>query len=315
MNAIATANEIETVAEVLIDFNVASQPTSDLAKTIAAEALTRQAIENKKSGIQGLASGRSDMFRINPYLLNIKADWNSREMSDPANIAHIDNLARSIAEVGVKNPLTVYSENGVIYVSDGHSRLLATFRAIEVYGAEIKTIPVKTEDKYASEADRILTQIIANSGKPLTPFEQGKVFKKLVDLGWTEKQVATKAALSVTRVIQLLELQTAPETVKDMVREGKVSATLAWQTLKAADGDGQKVVQDLTSALEAAQTSGKSKATAKHLSSAPRLSVKKEIKTLLSQAKVETNAADDEVTMTLTLTTEEYEAVKKMLGI
>lgn len=312
MNAIATITDLAATA-VLVDFAAASRPVSGLAKQIAADAAARLEMEKKKGGIQGLAAGRQDMFRINPYLLAIKADWNSREMTDPANLAHIDALARSIAEVGVKEPLTVYSEGGILYVSNGHSRLLAVFRAIEVYGAEIKTIPVKTEDKYASEADRILTQIISNSGKPLTPFEQGKVFKKLIALGWSEKQIAEKAALSVTRVVQLLELQSAPEAVKDMVRNGRVSATLAWQTIKAAEGDDRKVVQELSTALATAQTQGKAKATAKHLSSAPRVPVKKTLKEMVAAATVEKNADDGKVS--IILTADDYATLLNLLGL
>lgn len=313
MNAIATiTTDLDTATDVLVDFATASQPVSDRAKAIAAEAADMLAKDGKK-GVKGLAAGRQDMFRINPYLLSIKADWNSREMSDPANIAHIDNLARSIAEIGVKEPLTVYTEAGSLYVSNGHSRLLATFRAIEVYGAEVRTVPVKTEDKYASEADRILTQIISNSGKPLTPFEQGKVFKKLIGLGWSEKDIATKATLSVTRVVQLLELQAAPEAVKEMVRNGQVSATLAWQTVKAAEGDDRKVVQDLTTALETAQAAGKTKATAKHLSATPRVPVKKTLKEMIAAATVEKNSDDGKVS--ITLSADEYATLLNLLGL
>ena len=105
-------------------------------------------------------------------------------MTDPTNVEHIDMLAKSIAEIGVKKPLVVYWEDGKAYVSDGHCRLMAAIRAIEVYKAEIKTVPVVTDDRYANEADRIFGQIVHNQGKPFSQLEQAKVFKKLVDLGW-----------------------------------------------------------------------------------------------------------------------------------
>jgi len=41
--------------------------------------------------------------------------------------------------------------------------LAAALRALE-NGAELKSIPVKTEGRYADEADRVFSQIVRNSG-------------------------------------------------------------------------------------------------------------------------------------------------------
>src|SRR5882672_7451651 len=141
-----------------------------------------------KSGLASLSEGRSDLLRIDPRKLVIKDGWNSRDMTDPTNIEHVEQLALSIAEVGVKQSITVYWENGTAYVTDGHIRLLAVMKAIKT-GADIKTVPVKGEDRYSNEADRIFSQIILNSGKPLSQMEQAKVFKRLLDLGWQQQDI------------------------------------------------------------------------------------------------------------------------------
>ena len=181
----------------------------------------------KTSGIASIAQGRSDMYRVNPRDLHIKSGWNNRDLTDPTNVEHIDMLAKSIAEIGVKKPLVVYWEDGKAYVSDGHCRLHAAIRAIEVYKAEIKTVPVVTDDRYANEADRIFGQIVHNQGKPFSQLEQAKVFKRLVDLGWQQGDIAKKAGMSAGRVSQILELLTMPEGVKTIVVNGNVSATMA----------------------------------------------------------------------------------------
>lgn len=217
-----------------------------------------------QGGIKDIALGRSDIYRLAPHDVHVKDGWNSRETNDPANAEHIDNLARSIAEVGVKESLTVYWEDGKAWISDGHCRHAATLRAMKFYGADIKSIPVKTEDRYTNEADRVFSQIVRNSGKQLTPFEQGKVFVRLLDFGWTEKDIATKSGRSQTWVTECLRLQAQPEAVKSMVRSGVVSASLANSVAKQSGGDSE-TVDTLNHAVETAKAAGKSRATAKHV--------------------------------------------------
>lgn len=123
----------------------------------------------RKKGIQDLALGRSDVFRLDPRALQIEPGWNSRTSDfDPADPEDL-SLAHQIAEGGVKEPITVYMKNGVPVVTNGHRRRAATLYALDVLGAEIKSVPVQTEPKHASEADRVLSQIVRNSGKPLAP--------------------------------------------------------------------------------------------------------------------------------------------------
>jgi len=46
------------------------------------------------------------------------------------------------------------------------------------------------------------------------------VFKRLVDLGWDEGDIAKKAGLSRAYIGSLLGLQAAPDEVKQLVRDG-----------------------------------------------------------------------------------------------
>jgi ParB/RepB/Spo0J family partition protein len=257
-------------------------PTSELAKSIAA-----QAVEGKS--MKEMAVGRSDMFRMNPYSLTIRDGWNSREQS-AENDEHIDNLARSIAVHGVMEPLTAFSDGKQIIVSDGHCRLLATYRAIEVYGAEILSIPVKTEPKGASDADRLLSQIIRNSGKPLSALEQATVVKKLMAFGWTPEQIAQKMAVTLAKVNSLLDLHATPDAVKSLINAGKVSPTLALATVKK-QGDAQ-AVQTLQGAVAVAEASGKAKATAKDTGAQ---SLRKLMQEAFDSAHIDENDFDDRV--------------------
>jgi|HigsolmetaAR203D_1030402.scaffolds.fasta_scaffold13613_1 Predicted transcriptional regulators len=218
------------------------------------------------AGIKDIAKGRSDIYRVSPYDLSVKPGWNSRDPNDPSNAEHIDNLARSIAEHGVKQPLTIYQEDGKFFVEDGHCRLEAALRAIERYGAQKDMlIPVRMGDKEATEQDRVLSQIIRNSGKPLSPIEMGTVFKTLRNLGMSDSEIARRSAVSRPWVSMLVDLVDMPPAITDLVRSGAISATLAIETVKDFGGDVQAAAEVLRGAVDAAKASGKDRATAKHV--------------------------------------------------
>lgn len=216
-------------------------------------------------GIKDIAVGRSDVFRIPVDDVLIKDGWNVRDMSDPANIEHVENLAKSIAEIGQKEPIKVYLEGNKAYVSNGHSRRLAVDIARSKYGAEIKSMICMVEEKTANEADRTFTMIASNSGKPLSPLEMGAVFKRLIGFGWTEKEIAAKAGFSGQRVRDLLQLQASSPEVQQMIKGGQVTATLAQQTIRAHKGDDTAATETLKDAVATAEKAGKKKATAKHV--------------------------------------------------
>ena len=78
----------------------------------------------KATGIAQFSQGRSDINRIDPRLLVIVPGFNMREESPELDV-HIDMLAQSIAEVGVKKPIEVKLEDGKLLVREGHCRARA----------------------------------------------------------------------------------------------------------------------------------------------------------------------------------------------
>jgi ParB/RepB/Spo0J family partition protein len=193
----------------------------------------------KNTGIAQFSQGRSDVNRIDPRILVITDGWNSRDENEEL-LAHIDMLAQSIAEVGVKKPIEVKLEDGQLVVKDGHCRTRAAMRAIEFYKADLKTVPVISVDRYASDEELILNQVISNSGKPLSSMEEAKIYKKLVDLGWKQSDIAKKVGKTSGRISQILELLTMPVAVQAAVSAGTISASLASSSVKAAETNGLK---------------------------------------------------------------------------
>lgn len=233
------------------------------------------------TGIKALATGRADLYRLAPADIHIQDGWNGRDFTDPANIEHVEQLSRSIAEIGVKQPLRVKWQDGKAYLTDGESRLRAVRLAVE-RGAEIKSVPVVKEDQYSSEADQLFVQIVANSGKGLTPLETAKVFKRLLDYGWSVDDIAGKSGMVKQRVTDLLTLQAAPVDITNAVKTGEVSATLATAVIRKNKGDTKAAAKEIAQAVETAKASGKTKATAKHVQP----SLKVEVREIFSRATV-----------------------------
>lgn len=222
-----------------------------------------------KTGLAGIAEGRTDLFRMDPRKIVVKEGWNSRDFEDPDNQAHVEALAASIREVGVKEPLSGFLEDEKFVLTNGESRYRAVMLLLE-QGVEIKTVPVMAEPRHASEADHVASQFIRNSGRPFTPMENSKLFVRLLDLGWSEKEIAEKTGMTTERVQQIARLNTLPGQVKDYIRKGRISTTLV-QRIQAKAASAGEITSKVKQAIAAAKADGKDKATPKHVEkSAPK---------------------------------------------
>ena len=272
-------------------------------------------------GMKEWADRRSDEFHINPFLLKVREGFNSRNLESKDNQDHIDTLAKSIAEIGVKNTIIVVNEGGNLYVTDGHCRLFATFRAIQVYGADIKTVPVKTEGKHASVGDQLLSQVVRNGGKALTPFEKGTVYKKLVDFGWNEGEIAKKVGENRQNVVRLLALYSGPTEIRKLVQSGAVSANLAMDTMKRNKGNLPQAVKELREGVEQAKKEGRDVAMPRDVEAVaatpinPLAAMKESIRDAVIRAMAEPGAAAGDGYVTLRVDAIKFQRLKTLLGV
>ncbi|PZR59549.1 MAG: hypothetical protein DI537_53240, partial [Stutzerimonas stutzeri] len=234
--------------------------TTDLSQKIAARA------KGRTGGIKTLAEGRSDIHKVNPFLIRVEDGFNVRDFESPEVAEHVDNLAQSIAKIGVQRPLKVRNKGNELILKDGECRLRATIRAIEVYGAEIVAIPVVLADRSESDADATLGILVENSGLDLTVSGKSEIVKRLTAFGWSREDIAAKAGMSKARVIQLLEFAGLSTEIKGLVSAGTVSATAALATARAHDFDDDKTVEVIKSASATKMAaSGKARVTARAL--------------------------------------------------
>ena len=267
---------------------------------------------------------RSEYYQIDPRKLQIRADWNSRDFSDPSNMEHVEELAKSIAEIGVREPLKAYLDGDTAFVTNGECRLRAVMMLIE-RGVDIKAVPVMAEDRLANEADRLFTQFISNSGKPFGPIENAKLFKRLLDMGWQQQDIAKKTGFSGGRVSQLLELLRLPIVLQKFITEGRASASMVLSTFKKHNEDVALTVAELTGAVAVAAEQGRKRAMPKDTgdgegsgegsgkSSGPKNSLKKHLKALVEKAYAEERIDDTESMVTMSLSEGDWAELMEMI--
>lgn len=212
--------------------------------------------------LKELAIGRGgDSFIFDPEMIEEKPGYNCRNMDAPETVAHIRKMADAIHAGGTAAfpPITIHQEEGKIYVVAGYCRRRA-FVLAKQEGAPVKGIMAVANTQ--NEAERALDLLNSNDGLPLTMMEQAHAVQRLRSFQWEPAEIAKRRGVSVTAIQNLLSLLDVPAEVKQLVTDGKVSASLAVKTVKK---EGEGAAETLNKAVEKAKGAGKERATAKHL--------------------------------------------------
>lgn len=219
---------------------------------------------NVKQAMAG--STKSDLYKVDRQNLHVAEGFNVR-VHDADYKAHIRYLADSFKENGFMQdkPLAGYVADqhdgtSAIIITDGHSRLDAYDLAVSE-GMEPFHLPVVTKPRGTSMEDLTIALVTSNSGRPLTPYELGLVVKRLVGYGMETKEIAKRIGKGKAYIEGLLDLVAAPKALRDMVTTGKVSATLAVETMKKHGT--KEAAKVLGAGVKEATASGKDKVTKK----------------------------------------------------
>jgi ParB family chromosome partitioning protein len=133
------------------------------------------------------------------------------------NEASIDELARSIRESGVLQPIIVVSEEGHYKILIGERRWRAARKAgLKKVPVLIRSIPKKHQ---------LEVSLIENlQREELNPIEISLAYKRLIDdLGYTQENVAEKVGKDRASVANHLRLLKLPLEIQDLVSDGKIS--------------------------------------------------------------------------------------------
>lgn len=199
-------------------------------------------------------------------------------------------LADQMKEVGflVDKSLSCYASKGEggevkIYVTDGHTRLDAYDLATSE-GAELGAIPISLGKELQSQNQEDLTVrlVTTNAGRELSALEKAAVYKRLINYRWSEADIAKRLGVTVQHVENLLLLAGASPSIRQMVANDEVSASLAIETLRA---HGIKAAERLTEGLHGARSAGKAKVTKQHLTDPSSRFAKRQAPQLFSLVK------------------------------
>jgi len=225
---------------------------------------------------------KSDVWKIDPRALVIEEGFNTRkEMGD------ISELARSIEVNGLKVPVRVHRDGEKYIVTDGHRRTLAIQELLK-RNVEIARIPAIVTRKQSTE-ERIIEILLTNSGKPLTPIEQGNTYLKLLNFGWDAKEISERTGKSEENVKNNIFLvQGSTKETRKFIEEKSISATTARQILKS-EVDPDVANAKIKELVETAKSEGKKKVKCSDVAKP----AKKEVVTNDFNATEETYTKDD----------------------
>jgi ParB family chromosome partitioning protein len=137
-----------------------------------------------------------------------------RRLFDPVAL---DELASSIKEKGLLQPLLVRPKGDIYELVAGERR----FKASQMAG--LREVPVVIKD--IGEREALEIALIENlQREDLNPVEEAEGYKRLVDMGMTQEEVARavgKARVTVTNALRLLQLGAE---VMRALEENKISA-------------------------------------------------------------------------------------------
>jgi len=196
------------------------------------------------AGIQGVQGvfGKSNVatYKIDPYEVIIEPGWNNRR-----DFTHVPELALSITELGVLQPLTVkiLSDETIVLI-DGECRLQATLLANK-NGAEIKWIPAFIQNKNITQAESLFNALAMNQGTPLKPIELAGAYRRFIAWKWSQADIAKRMGKSQGHVSSTLALLAASPELAHAMQEGSIGATEATVIIKESrTADNPEIQQE-----------------------------------------------------------------------
>lgn len=146
--------------------------------------------------------------------------------------AEIENLAQSIEEHGLIQPIVVEEHDGHYVLIDGERRL----RAVNSLGlANIQAV-VHTYDE--KPADKLIQAVVANMQRSdLNPIEEGEAYEKLHQQGVTISSIARTVGRSIGHVNTRLKMLEFEPEIRELFAKGKlpIDPQLIWDLLKLPD--------------------------------------------------------------------------------
>ncbi|MFO7555395.1 MAG: ParB/RepB/Spo0J family partition protein [Desulfobacterales bacterium] len=148
----------------------------------------------------------------------------------------LEDMARSIRQQGIIQPLLVRKDDNGYELITGERRLRAAKKA------GLKQVPVLV--KAITDADMLEMSIVENVQRAdLNPIEEAEAYHRLIiEFGLTQDQAAERVGKSRSAVANFLRLRQLPEQIKAGIMDGALSMGHARALLGAANSAQQNTV-------------------------------------------------------------------------
>ena len=183
--------------------------------------------------IGGLMQLALDQIAPNPY--------QPRKVFDETSI---DELARSVREHGIVQPLVVSRAGDHYNLVAGERRYRAAQRA------GLQTIPVLVKE-LAQEGDALEIALVENiQREDLNPIEEASAYRQLhEEFGLTQEEISRRVGKERSTTANFLRLLKLPEAVKKLLASGRLSmgharALLALDSAKKQEQLAQRIVKN-----------------------------------------------------------------------
>lgn len=153
-------------------------------------------------------------------------------------------LAASINDVGLLQPIIVFRDEDRVTVVDGHRRLAALRQLKQAQVAAFVLNERPDENRL------LVTQLIANGQRAdLSPLDTALAYKRLRDAKrCTNTELAAELHVSKSRVTMYLSLLRLPEDARALVNDGSLAVSSAYAIARVADDAArEKLLQDAVS--------------------------------------------------------------------
>ena len=144
----------------------------------------------------------------------------------------LNELAASIAKYGIIQPIVLRNIGDKYEIIAGERR----FKASQLVGlTRVPAIINNTDDNTSAEI-ALLENL---QRKNLTPIEEAQSYRKLIDRGFTQEEIATKLGISQSSIANKMRLLNLPKRVQDALLYGKISERHARSLLSLNNQDLQ----------------------------------------------------------------------------
>jgi ParB family transcriptional regulator, chromosome partitioning protein len=145
-------------------------------------------------------------------------DANPRQPRRRFDEEGLDELARSVKETGILQPVLVSKEGERYRIIAGERRVRAARRA------GLTRVPVLVREAM-DDSRKLLLALVENvQRRDLTPLEEAGAFQELRELGLTQEEVADRVGKDRATVANTLRLLKLPAKVREAVDDGRLSA-------------------------------------------------------------------------------------------